>query len=230
MTIQANDIINKSALKDQFSKNGIVRIFNFLEQTSLEQLKVSMETKVDYGNAFYLEGQNRQASDVEIQKLPAATQQQLYRDIHTDASKGAGFLYGRHKIEKNSLVELNDTLKLINSEHILNLIGEITSQPELQYADGQATRYRRGDFLTRHNDSAPGETRRIAYVLGLTQDWHPDWGGLLQFFEQDGTPTTSWSPAINSLTLFNVDKIHSVTSIAPFALKSRYSVTGWFRI
>ena len=229
MVIQINDITKVSDLKDEFSKNGIVRIFNFLEQTSLEKLKISLETKVEYANAFNLEGQNKQATDAEIKALPVTTQQQLYRDIHEVAAKGAGFLYGRHKIEKSSLAELNGALELLNTESTLKQIREITGMHALAYADGQATRYRRGDFLTRHIDNIPGETRRIAYVLGFTENWHPDWGGLLQFFEKDGTPTRSWSPAFNSLTLFDVDKVHSVTSIAPFALKNRYSITGWFR-
>ena len=229
MTIQANDITNVLELKNEFSKNGIVRVFNFLEQNSLEKLKKSMETNVVYANAFYLSGQNRQPSDAELAALPVATQQQLHRDIHKAASQGTGFLYGRHKIEKSSIAELSNTLELLNKENTLNLIREITSMSGLQYADGQATKFRRGDFLTRHIDNVSGETRRIAYVLGLTEDWHPDWGGLLQFFEKDGTPTRSWSPASNSLTLFNVDKVHSVTSVTPFALKNRYSITGWFR-
>jgi Rps23 Pro-64 3,4-dihydroxylase Tpa1-like proline 4-hydroxylase len=227
--MQANDINNVSELKSEFLEKGIVRVFNFLQQDSIKQIKACMETKVEYGNAFHLGGENKQASDAEIKQLPIATQQQLYRDIHQVASKGAGFLYGRYKIENNSFTELSNILKLINTESILKQIRGITNMPDLTHADGQATRYRRGDFLTRHIDNIPGETRRVAYVLGVTEGWHPDWGGLLQFFEKDGTPTNSWSPAFNSLTLFDVDKVHSVTSITQFAAKNRYSVTGWFR-
>ncbi|MEH6594804.1 MAG: 2OG-Fe(II) oxygenase family protein [Colwellia polaris] len=229
MTIKINDITNITELKNEFSENDIVRVFNFLEQTGLNELKISLETKVNFDNAFHLNGQNRQASDAEIKALPVTTQNQLYQDIHRLAASGAGFLYGRHKIEQGSIEQLSDFLAQLNSESTLKIIKEITSITDLTHADGQATRYRRGDFLTRHIDNIPGETRRIAYVLGFTEGWHPDWGGLLQFFEKDGTPTRSWSPAFNSLTLFNVDKVHSVTSVAQFAAKNRYSITGWFR-
>ena len=109
------------------------------------------------------------------------------------------------------------------------MVSSITQNINLNYADGQATRYRSGDFLTRHTDNISGETRQIAYVLGMTENWHPDWGGLLQFFQQNGEPTNSWSPEYNSLTLFDVKKIHSVTSIAPFTERNRYSITGWYR-
>ena len=164
MTIQIKNITNISTLKDEFSKNGIVRVFDFLAQPGLDKLKISLETKVDFANAFHLNGQNRQATDAEIKALPVTTQNQLYKDIHKLAANGGGFLYGRHKIEQNSLIELRNFLGLLNSENTLEVIKEITSNSELNFADGQATRYRRGDFLTRHIDNIPGETRRIAYL------------------------------------------------------------------
>ena len=230
MTMQINEINNVAELTDEFNESGIVRVFDFLQQDSVNQLKTCMETNVEFGNAFYLNGENKLATDEDIKKLPIATQQKLFKDIHQLASNGAGFLYGRHKIEQNSPKELNSMLELINTNGVLEIIRSITSVSSLTHADGQATRYRRGDFLTRHIDNIPGETRRIAYVLGTTDDWHPDWGGLLQFFQKDGTPTTSWSPTINSLTLFDVNKVHSVTYVTPFAAKNRYSITGWFRV
>ena len=200
-----------------------------LEQQSLDTLKVSLETRINFVNAFHLNGQNQEVSDADIKALSATTQKQLYQDIHRMASNGAGFLYGRHKIDQSSLGEVYTLLQQLNSDSTLEMLRDITSFADLKYADGQVTRYRRGDFLTRHIDNVPGETRRVAYVLGFTEGWHPDWGGLLQFFEKDGTPMRSWSPACNSLTLFDVDKVHSVTSVAQFAAKSRYSITGWFR-
>ena len=214
MTIKINDITNITELKNEFSENDIVRVFNFLEQTGLNELKISLETKVNFDNAFHLNGQNRQASDAEIKALPVTTQNQLYQDIHRLAASGAGFLYGRHKIEQGSIEQLSDFLAQLNSESTLKIIKEITSITDLTHADGQATRYRRGDFLTRHIDNIPGETRRIAYVLGFTEGWHPDWGGLLQFFEKDGTPTRSWSPAFNSLT--SVSYTHLTLPTTPY--------------
>ena len=69
----------------------------------------------------------------------------------------------------------------------------------------------------------------MAYVLSLTERWHPDWGGLLQFFEDNGTPRDAWVPGWNVLSLFDVRHVHSVTYVAPFAGAPRLSITGWFR-
>ena len=52
-------------------------------------------------------------------------------------------------------------------------------------ADAQLTRYRQGHFLTAHDDHVEGKQRYYAYVLGLTDGWRIDWGGLLAFHGED---------------------------------------------
>ena len=229
MTVLANDILNLEQLTNEFSQHGIVRVENFLQPKSSEALSTYLQDSVAFDNAFFLENSNRQASDQEIAALPDDKRRQLYQAIYQDAAKGSGFLYGRNKITSQSPAPLSDVLTLLNSDIMLDLMRQITTKAELANADAQATRFRIGDFLTRHIDDVPGDTRQIAYVLSLSPFWHPDWGGLLQFFEKNGTPTKAWSPMYNSLTFFDVTKVHSVTSVAPFASKNRYSITGWFR-
>lgn len=229
MTLSINEIPDIEKLQHSFSQEGIVRIENFLPADDAQSLSAYLSETVSFDNAFHLEGRNRQASDQEVAELPLESRRQLYQSIYKDAAKGSGFLYGRNKVTEKSPEQLSDILSLINSEKVVSLIKKITNKPMLTHADAQATRYRVGDFLTRHVDVLPGETRQIAYVLGMSPFWHPDWGGLLQLFEKNGTPTKAWSPLYNSLTLFEVTNVHSVTSIAPFAAKNRYSITGWFR-
>lgn len=229
MTVLVNEILNLEQLTHDFSQDGIVRIENFLQPSSSEDLSAYLHDTVAFENAFFLENANRQASDQEIAELPADKRRQLYQAIYQDAAKGSGFLYGRNKITSQSAAQLSDVLALMNSEMMLDLMKKITAKTALTNADAQATRFRVGDFLTRHVDDVPGDTRQIAYVLGMSPFWHPDWGGLLQFFERNGTPTKAWAPMYNSLTFFDVTKVHSVTSIAPFSSKNRYSITGWFR-
>ena len=64
--------------------------------------------------------------------------------------------------------------------------------------------------------------------MSFTKDWHPDWGGLLHFFEDNGSPRDFWVPMFNSLTLFDVRHVHSVSYVTPFAKGQRLSLTGWF--
>ena len=216
-------------LQEEFNEQGIVRVFDFLSVESIEALANCLSQELNFNNAFFLEQQNREGSDEQIAQLTNQQRRELYQGIYKLAAGGQGFLYGRHKIEDTSPETLKSALDFFNGEICLSTIKSITQNQALTHADGQATRYRVGDFLTRHTDNPLGETRKYAYVLGLSPNWHPDWGGLLQLFELDGTPTKSYMPVFNSLTLFDVNKIHSVTSVAAFSPQSRYSITGWFR-
>ena len=50
----------------------------------------------------------------------------------------------------------------------------------------------------------------------------------MQFFDDDGEPTQSYSPGFNTLDLFDVRHVHSVTLVAPYALNPRHAISGWF--
>jgi len=225
-----NDIEQLAA---QFKKQKYVRVFDFIKNGNIQNLSKQVVNHCQFNNAFFIEGKNHELSDSDIAKLPPEQQQNLIKNIHQHAAQGVGFLYGRRKIEPHHEPdipeELKDIFELMNGTPLIEMINKITGITGLKRADAQVTRYRKGDFLTRHLDIVPGETRRFAYVLGLSNNWHPDWGGLLQFFERNGTPTTALSPVFNSLSLFDVSEVHSVTAIAPFAPFSRYSITGWLR-
>ncbi len=160
----------------------------------------------------------------------------MFGSIYAEAARGVGFLYGRFHLNEAKDIENNEDydflyelFKFLNSDDMFSAINKITKIEGIKSADAQATSYRAGHFLTRHRDDLSGQERKLAYVMGFTEVWHPDWGGLLQFFEEDGTPRDAWAPMFNTLSLFDVSHIHSVTHIAPYAATPRLSITGWFR-
>ncbi len=164
-----------------------------------------------------------------LAQLTPAAREGLQRELHEAASQGVGFLYEGHQLRGSHDPALRAILAAVNALETLERVRTLTGFGDITHADGQATRYRGGHFLTRHRDDLSGQARRVAYVLSLTARWHPDWGGLLQFFEDDGTPRDAWVPGWNVLSLFDVRHVHSVTYVAPFAGGPRLSVTGWFR-
>ena len=100
---------------------------------------------------------------------------------------------------------------------------------EIDFADAQATMFGPGDFLTGHDDAVPGKCRHAAYVLGLTPTWRIEWGGLLLFHAEQGTALKGEMPGFNTLDLFAVPQMHSVSLVSPAAARARLSVTGWLR-
>lgn len=209
------------------SETGLVRIPYFLNEQIASELESTL-SNLNFDIAATVNGRPQLFTTEELQRKPNQEQQQLFSHIYEQASQGIGFVYGRHALRETESTVLKNFQTQINSEELLKAFSNV-SQQKIIKASAQATCYQKGDFLTRHNDVVPTEGRVYAYVLGLTKQWHPDWGGLLQFFEPDGTPTTSFAPQFNSLTVFDVSKIHSVTYVTPFAKHKRLSITGWFR-
>lgn len=124
---------------------------------------------------------------------------------------------------------LADFYRALNSKPALEYLRSITGEPRIAYVDAQATRYRPGQFLGRHDDQVPNRDRLFAYVLNLTPTWYADWGGLLMFMDADGHVSQAFTPAWNALNILAVPQPHAVSLVAPFATQFRYSITGWMR-
>lgn len=106
---------------------------------------------------------------------------------------------------------------------------ELTGAVDIAFADAHASRYHPGHFLTTHDDQVDAMERRAAYVLNLTPEWRPDWGGLLVFHDGEGNIVRGFTPGFNTLNIFLVPQTHAVTYVTPLAAAPRYAVTGWLR-
>lgn len=175
-----------------------------------------------------LEGRTAAISPERMAAIPEVMRQKLVADLHAEAARGVGFAYDGLRLGQGRAPAPLEALHVaLNGREVLDRIEAVTGE-RVASASAQVTRYRPGHYLTRHRDDPEGEARRLAYVLSLTEGWHPDHGGLLMFFEDDGTPRDAWVPQAGALSLFGVRHVHSVTVVAPFAPRPRLSVTGWF--
>ncbi len=229
MTKFWNKDLNFEELKSSFAADGKVRASKVLDFEFAAHSFQALNERVEFDTAMYIDGKNAVMSKKEWNSLEDTQRQQIYFHLMENAALGNGFSYGRKYItaeEKDPfLLNFYNTL---NSEVILDTIRELTGKSDINYASMQATKYIPGQFLTRHKDDVQSEGRKLAYVFNLSPEWHPDWGGLLQFFNDEGETLESWTPSFNTLSLFDVKHIHSVTYFTPFAKKPRYALTGWF--
>jgi SM-20-related protein len=124
---------------------------------------------------------------------------------------------------------LQAVLDFFTGQAFLAFARMVTGDDRIDFADCQATLYRPGHFLTRHDDDVPGKGRLYAYVANLTPAWRADFGGLLAFLGHDGHLDEAFTPAFNALNIFAVPAPHLVSWVAPFAPHGRLSVTGWLR-
>ncbi|TRY30622.1 2OG-Fe(II) oxygenase family protein [Aliiglaciecola sp. M165] len=231
MTIEFNSSVDIDAATAEYAVDKRARIFNVLDLETAGDLTMYIHGNVPFEAAYVLNGEFKSSGLDELRAMPKAQLDGIMQQIHADAGKGVGFYYGRHKVDPKPIADnkVQEAFEFLNAPATLDAIKKISGFDDIVAASAQVTRYHPGNFLTRHNDINANEERRVAYVLNLTPDWHPDWGGLLQFYQADGTPRDAWAPMFNSLALFDVNHVHAVTYVAPYATKPRFSITGWFR-
>lgn len=231
-----NPNLDTNELAQRFREDSRVRIENILDPDIAERVRSACCTDVPYEFVSFIDDKNVTIPSEKMAKFDQSQMHEFRSKMMDAASQGIGFFYSGYLMARKLDDSSNDNLRFLhsvfeylNGEEMLSFVSAVTGRDDLKSADAQFTRYTPGQFLTRHRDDSTTEQRRLAYVLAFSRNWHPDWGGLLQFFEDDGTPRDAWAPKFNSMSLFDVRHVHSVTFVAPFAVEPRLSLTGWFR-
>jgi len=169
-----------------------------------------------------------------LSALEPHQRQALGEAVQTSATHDFQYLYDNHPIYDLAQADAAapvwaDLVAFLNGDGFLRLMRQVTGEPSIALADAQLTRFRKGHFLTTHDDAADGKHRFYAYVLGLTPGWRIDWGGLLAFHDEEGNVAEAFTPRFNTLNLLKVPQPHSVTQVALSAGADRVSITGWLR-
>ncbi|MDG1387936.1 MAG: 2OG-Fe(II) oxygenase family protein [Halioglobus sp.] len=226
---------NAADWTEQFSQRRRIQVPGLLDDASAEELYRSLANQKQWNLAF-----NRNEEHVDIGSDSASVwtdAQSLQFDEMIYAGAMNGFQY-RYKAVPIYDVYHDRTLpghffstlfEFLNSEAFLDFGRELLGRPEIGFCDAQATCFEAGHFLTTHDDDIGGKNRVAAYVISMTKNWNPNWGGALQFFNGQGNIEEGFLPAFNTLNVFQIPQSHAVEFITPFALGSRLSITGWFR-
>lgn len=121
--------------------------------------------------------------------------------------------------------------RYLQSRAFFDLLGHVIGS-ELNEMNGSfASCYEKGDFLARHND---GNNGTVGFVLYLSKDWQPEWGGEIEFMDRDTLePHFALSPGFNKLLVFSIDQLkhlqHEVKRISDKATGKRFAYSGWFK-
>ncbi len=228
-----NPALDIPALAKEFSRKQRIQIPDVLVPEAAERLHRCLATEVSWGLA-YIDGEESKllAAD-KIAGFSRADWGKLQERVLTRNGSQFQFLYNSYmmisayKERRDPGLLLHGVVEWINSPPFIQLMRAVTGAGNIMAADAQATRYVAGHFLKKHNDLVNNQYREVAYVLNLTKDWQADWGGLLQFMDEDGQVTETYMPAFNTLTLFRVPMWHCVSYVSPAATGTRYAVTGW---
>ena len=222
---------NQLMHEQSFKTNQHINIASAFTDEFAQRMTLALESHKNYSLATFVNNQVLNLPTEQYRNFSDAQQQQLFKMINHNAAHGIGYCYKRSSLEgaQHQKPDFKVFSEWLNNEQILDWVKRISGYNDICAASLQASCFEPGHFLTRHNDIHKTEQRRVAFVANFNREWHPDWGGLLQFYSQAGAPLQSWAPFYNSLNLFSVDRIHSVTYVTPFAKQSRYAFSGWFR-
>ena len=215
--------------------HGRVQIPGFLQEPSALRLHQCLREEVPWeaaqrSDAVLADGQDRSPppGSAEDEAALAAT--------CLRAREGFEFYFDRYRMidarrdGTDPQLVLHAVVDFLNSPQFLEFARQLTGDPAIRMVSAIGVRYRAGHFLRAHNDLANDEDRAFAYVINLSRQWSPDWGGLLHFLDPEQRRVVdTFTPLWNSLSLFRVPQPHVVSLVAPWAGSARYSITGWFR-
>jgi Rps23 Pro-64 3,4-dihydroxylase Tpa1-like proline 4-hydroxylase len=227
--------IDPARWRAELGRRGRVQIPSYLQAEAAERLNRCLRDEVPWTLAFRGTGAPGVLSHAELRALDPESYAARLRELAAEARGEYAFAYESYMMVRaynegrDPDLLLHRVLEFLNGPEYLTFIRMLTGENRIRRVSAQATRYRPGHFLRRHNDHDEGEQRLYAYVMNLSQEWQADWGGQLQFLDPAGSVLETFLPLWNSLSLFQVPADHLVTPVAPWAEQDRFSITGWFQ-
>jgi Rps23 Pro-64 3,4-dihydroxylase Tpa1-like proline 4-hydroxylase len=236
--LDINPKLDRRALARRFAKDRRIQIRDVLTPEAARNVHQILSRETPWGIAWHAGADGpHNIPQPKLAQLPRAEMDAIQKKLGA-ALRGHdyGFLYAQYPM-LNAYLEgwapggpHEALVELINDTPFMSFIGEVTGISELKKADAQATLYAPNQFLAAHDDSHVAEGWQVAYVLNMcAQEWRPEWGGYLNFHDEDGDIVQGFRPRFNALNLFRVPQRHSVSYVPPFAPVGRFAITGWFR-
>lgn len=224
----------ETALADRLARTGRVQIPAFLEPLAAQPLLDEARERTPFQTVTTNSQGHVDLPAAWIESLTPAQKAEFGQALQESATNRFQYLYDNYPIwdlkEAGRLEgKWAELLAFLNGEAFLGWARRFTGEDRIAFCDAQVTRYRRGHFLTTHDDGIEEKNRFFAYVLNLSPVWRIDWGGLLMFHSDDGNVAEAFTPRFGALNLLKVPAPHSVSQVALSAGDDRISVTGWLR-
>jgi SM-20-related protein len=229
--LRIRDGLESTTFARTFSQAGVVQVSDFMEPAAAEAIGDLLPTLPYALVAPDETGSTLVITDEAVRRFGEAEVRKFLGETIGRAARGFSFLHQSYALQdeypRTPGHPARDITDFLQSEAFLAFGSAILGR-EANGVRVQASKYRKGDFLTLHDDSHSKDDRLGAFTLGFTRRWRPDWGGQLLFHDARGDVEQGFLPRFNVLTVFKVPRPHSVAPVAPYAAEPRFSLTGWF--
>jgi Rps23 Pro-64 3,4-dihydroxylase Tpa1-like proline 4-hydroxylase len=229
-----NPALDLAPIRERFAATGRAQIEAVLDPRSAERFHTCLTKEIPWRLAYNDGPKALEMTPQQLQQMPPQEQVQFQSMIWGRAGQQFQYAYSDFPVAQtltdpdHPKYYVHDVLKFINSDPFLDFLRDITGLEGKLYADGHATCFQSGHFLTIHDDRDDTRNRAVAYVFNMTPSWRADWGGALQFYDASFKITETFTPGFNVLNIFKVPQAHAVTFVPPYAKGGRYGMTGWF--
>jgi len=218
-----------------FHDTGRVHIPEILTRESAERVFLALKEEVPWQTNFNDGEKGHTLHQIQIEAMDDVQRHLLNTHINGKAKYDFQYIFNAFSLSDaraqgiHQNLYINHFLDFVNSAEYLDFMRAVTGFQEAAFADSQCTLYRPGHFLTDHKDDVGGKNRLCAMVMNFTPKWRPDWGGILQFIDDDGHISQGITPCFNALNILKIPQKHSVSYVVPHADGGRYAITGWLR-
>lgn len=212
---------------------GRVQIPDFFDAETVEKIYSLILGNTVWNLAYNEYDQFYESPKDDFDKAPPQIKNKFMQAIYKRAQAGFQYVFYQYYLTQavNNSEEAGHPLHTLhhwaNSNDFITILKKITGDEAISWCDVFVSRYDPGHFLSLHDDTHPKHNRSVAYTLGLTKDWNPNWGGHLVFLDKKGGIKEGFSPEFNTLTVFDNPQDHAVQIVTPSAAKARYSFLGW---
>jgi Rps23 Pro-64 3,4-dihydroxylase Tpa1-like proline 4-hydroxylase len=232
--VALNPELDRDALRARFVATGRAHIADILTPEAASRFYACLTQELPWRLAYNDGPEAKELTRERLESMDFQQQRQLETEIIQRAMRQFQYAYSNYPVAQtlNDPAEpkyyVHDVLRFLNEGTFQSFLRDITGLEGRLYADGHATCFQSGHFLTIHDDRDGSERRAIAYVFNMTPNWRPDCGATLQFFDDDLNIVESFAPTYNALNIFRVPQAHAVSFVPAYATSGRFGMTGWF--
>ena len=233
--MQINPNLDVAALGRELEQHRRLQVRDFFVPETADQIHDLLANRTPWWLAFNMGDQVQQVPPEALARMSPQQVDQMLGQIVEDARTRYQFVYAFFPIIGNYFspaepkLPVTRVLEFLNTPAVIGWFRKLTGQDDVRWIDAQATLYQPGHFLKSHSDQDDSGARVAAYVLNFTRRWERDWGGYLQFYNDNHDIELALRPIFNAMNIFLVPTDHSVGIVSPFADADRLSVTGWLR-
>jgi Rps23 Pro-64 3,4-dihydroxylase Tpa1-like proline 4-hydroxylase len=225
-----NELINNEEMINKYNKiyqeTNIVTIHEFISFDVLKEIKTEIE---NYKWWSYAITPNNNIWNVQYKD--EISSENIKECINNLENKNFTYRFkrclGNHYNTCQCIsCRLTETVSSIN---VTELLCKIVGCKKLSSGEIFLSNYGKDDFLSIHHDIKKGD---ITATFSLTYDWHPTYGGLLNFCDENNNIYKSITPNLGSVNIFKLDETNGIDHFVSTVNvnKNRYTISAWYNI